>query len=140
MSASVLLCSSQQSRGASEHQRSQSGFGRRGTPEQVANRVEALFRALHEAAAEGIVDLIAVATQSWPGLTIGAGYEAWRRGAAHFCRLARAITARPTGEITIPQLTGAVDAARTEALIEQDWSLGGRVSLMNFHQTKGREG
>ena len=110
-----------------------------GLPEQVANRVEALFRALHEAAAEGIVDLIAVATQSWPGLTIGAGYEAWRRGAAHFCRLARAITARPTGEITIPQLTGAVDAARTEALIEQDWSLGGRVSLMNFHQTKGRE-
>lgn len=109
-----------------------------GLPEQVDNRVKALLLALRDGAAEGVADVISVATQSWPRLTVTAGYQAWERGAAHFGRLSRSAT-RPGGEITVPQLVAAVDAARAEALIEQDWSIGGRVSLMNFHQTKGRE-
>ena len=37
------------------------------------------------------------------------------------------------------QFQKVVDAARTEALIDLDYSERGKVQIMNYHQTKGRE-
>ena len=84
-------------------------------------------------------DLVDVAMQSWEGLDIAAGSRVWRRAASHFRRLSRPLRNREVSKDAMQLLWGIVERSRVEALIDLDYSERGRVKLMNYHQTKGRE-
>lgn len=112
--------------------------GRDDLPDLVTNALESLELAL-KTVDGGIEELLRVVIQSWPGLGIRAGYRPWRRAASHFQRLGRPFRNQEISEDSITRLASAVDLSRVEALIDIDYSERESVSVMNYHQTKGRE-
>lgn len=108
-------------------------------PGLVEQRLGELEATLMAAASGTMDDLVTVAMQSWEGLAIGAGYRVWRRAASHFRRLSQPLRSREVSQESVQLLRDIVERSRVEALIDLDYSERGRVKLMNYHQTKGRE-
>ena len=63
----------------------------------------------------------------------------WRRAAAHFQRLAKPLFQLPVSDESVDKLLETVERSCGETLIDLTYSEQGRIKLMNYHQTKGRE-
>lgn len=94
---------------------------------------------LVDAARGSLGDLVQVAGDAWQRLRIGPGTAPWTRAAAHFTALSRPLAGQRASGESVRQLQAVVERSRLESLIDLDWTQPGSVSLMNFHQTKGRE-
>jgi DNA helicase-2/ATP-dependent DNA helicase PcrA len=114
-------------------------IGREPLPGLIETNLTSLGQALNESAVGTLGELIEVATKSWPGLGIQAAYRPWVRAAQHFQRLTSGIRNLEATPASIARLQEMVQQSRLEALIDLDYSETGRVKLMNYHQTKGRE-
>lgn len=114
-------------------------LGRMALPGQIESALEHLQTALKTAADGTMADLASVAMRSWQGLHISTGSKSWLHAAGHFRRIAYPYRNKAVSEETISLLNEAVERSRVEALIDLDYSERGRVRLMNYHQTKGRE-
>ena len=108
-------------------------------PEEIETALEQLQIVLKTATDGNIGDLITIAMSSWPGLRIRAGSKSWLNAAGHFRRIAYPYRNKEVTEETIELLKESVERNRVEALIDLTYSERGRVRLMNYHQTKGRE-
>jgi DNA helicase-2/ATP-dependent DNA helicase PcrA len=108
-------------------------------PELVQNAVLRLEVDLAAAVGGSIEDLSAIAIRSWETVGIQAGFRPWRRAAGHFRRLVAPLRHREVSQDSVRLLMEIVERSRIEALIDLDYSERGRVKLMNYHQTKGRE-
>ncbi len=114
-------------------------LGRMTLPGEIEGAMEQLQTALKTAADGAMADLTSVAMRSWQGLRIRAGSKSWQHAAGHFRRIAYPYRNKVVSEETVALLNEAVERSRIEALIDLDYSERGRVRLMNYHQTKGRE-
>jgi len=114
-------------------------LGRLRLPGEIDGALEQLQIALKAAADRTITDLVSVAMRSWQGLRIRAGFKSWQNAAGHFRRIAYPYLNKTVSEETIALLNEVIERSRVEALIDLDYSERGRVRLMNYHQTKGRE-
>lgn len=114
-------------------------LGRITLPEQIEVALEQLEAALMAATDGTLGDLASVAMRSWQGLRIRAGSKSWQRAAGHFRRITYPYRNKEVSEETVGLLNEAVERSRVEALIDLDYSERGRIRLMNYHQTKGRE-
>jgi DNA helicase-2/ATP-dependent DNA helicase PcrA len=65
--------------------------------------------------------------------------KSWQRAAGHFRRIVNPFKEMGVSAENIKLLNDAVDRSRVEALFDLDYSERGKISLMNYHQTKGRE-
>lgn len=108
-------------------------------PDALAGALAGLEAELREATDGGFESVASSAMGSWHKLPLTAGHKPWRRAAAHFLRLARPLIGDPCSSELIERLTRDIESARANALIDLDQPERGPVSLMNFHQTKGRE-
>ena len=91
-------------------------------------------------ASQGTVgDLAEIAVNSWEGIGIQSSYRPWRNASAHFIRLVRPIQQMPASVESLRQLIEVVERSQVLSLIDRDYSEQGRIKLMNYHQTKGRE-
>ena len=108
-------------------------------PRLIERAITDLEDALRAEAAGTIEELVSIAVRSWEGLGIRAGYGPWRRAAEHFQQLAYPLRNQPMSAEVIRELAATIEHSRIEALIDLDYSERGRVKLMNYHQTKGRE-
>lgn len=114
-------------------------IGKLPLPERVENAIIQLEGALKSTVTGTVGDLVAVAMRSWMNLGITAGYRPWGRAADHFRRLVFPFRDQPVSTEVVQQFMAIIEQSRVEALIDLDYSEKGRVKLMNFHQTKGRE-
>jgi len=114
-------------------------LGRMTLPGEIEEALEQLQAALKAAADGTMADLASVAMRSWQGLRIRAGSKSWQHAAGHFRRISYPYRNRVVSEENVALLNEAVGRSRVEALIDLDYSERGRVRLMNYHQTKGRE-
>lgn len=114
-------------------------LGQIALPGLIEDRLNELEQSMVAARDGDILNVATLAAQSWPGLGIAAGVRPWRRAAQHFGRLVHPLGSRVVNPDSLQELRGVVDASRSEALIDLDYSEYGRVRLMNYHQTKGRE-
>ena len=108
-------------------------------PGEIEQSLEQLQLSLKEAANGSMADLISVVMRSWHGIRIKAGLKPWQHAAGHFKRIAYPYRNKRVSEQTVALLRGTVERMRVEALIDLDYSERGRVNLMNYYQTKGRE-
>ena len=114
-------------------------IGEADLPGLIEESLQRLERALAEATDGTLQDLATIATQSWEALSIRAAFRPWRRAAAHFQRLVWPLRNSEISEDSVRQLSEIVERNRVGALIDLDYSERGKVKLMNYHQTKGRE-
>jgi DNA helicase-2/ATP-dependent DNA helicase PcrA len=114
-------------------------MGQGDMPRAVSTALSGLERTLKDAADGPIDDLVATASEAWHKLPLTVGHKPWRRAAVHFLRLGRPFRGQPCSQEVVSRLTQVVQASRVEALIDLHQPERGSVSLMNFHQTKGRE-
>lgn len=114
-------------------------LGRITLPEQIEGALGQLEATLKAATDGTLGDLASIAMRSWQGLRIRGGSRAWQHAAGHFRRIAYPYRSKGVSEETIVLLNEAVERSRVEALIDLDYSERGRIRLMNYHQTKGRE-
>lgn len=115
-------------------------IGERPLPAPLERALTDLEGALTSAGVGGTVaEVGAITMRSWEGLGITAGYRPWSRAASHFRRLAYSLRNEPVSPDIINRLVVIVEQSRIEALIDLNYSEKGRVKLMNYHQTKGRE-
>lgn len=108
-------------------------------PEEIEQAISQLEIALKEAVDGTINDLASVATQSWGRLRITRSSRPWQRATSHFRRLIYSYKNEEVSTVTIARVIEVVEQSRVEALIDLDFSERGRIRLMNYHQTKGRE-
>ena len=108
-------------------------------PPLVDNAVQQIEADLVEAADRTIGALAELVIGSWERLRIQAAFRPWRRAAQHFSRLVAPMANQPVTADSVEALLEIVERNRTEALIDRDYSENGRVRLMTYHQTKGRE-
>jgi DNA helicase-2/ATP-dependent DNA helicase PcrA len=103
-------------------------------------RLNTVLDELERASESGLSAVAAIAAGAWDQLSVTAGQVPWRRASYGFLAAARGVEARglPTRD-GLAQLATAVDVLRTGALVSEAGPRGGRTTLMNFHQTKGRE-
>lgn len=114
-------------------------LGNLSLPGEIEEAIIQLEIALREVADSTISDLAAVATQSWGRLRITQSSRPWQRAASHFRRLIYPYRNELVSTATITRLVDEIERSRVEALIDLDYSERGRIRLMNYHQTKGRE-
>jgi DNA helicase-2/ATP-dependent DNA helicase PcrA len=114
-------------------------LGRTPLPGEIEGAMEQLEAALKAAIDGTLGDLASLAMRSWQGLRIRGGSESWRHAAGHFRRIAYPHRNKGVSGETIVLLNEAVERSRVEALIDRDYSERGRIRLMNYYQTKGRE-
>lgn len=114
-------------------------LGNLSLPEQIEEALGQLERALRATFDGTISDLALVAVQSWEGLRITRSYRPWQRAAGHFRRLIYPYRNEEISTVTVSRLVELVERGRVEALIDLDYSERGKIRLMNYHQTKGRE-
>ncbi|MGD9889832.1 MAG: 3'-5' exonuclease, partial [Dehalococcoidia bacterium] len=116
------------------------GFqGVRPLPTGLPELLDGLLSDLRHVSSGTLGNLVQIAADAWRRLRIGAGTAPWTRAAAHLTSLARPIVSQAADDESIRLLQAIVERSRMEALVDLDWSQAGSVSLMNFHQTKGRE-
>jgi len=114
-------------------------IGRVPLPGEIEGAMGQLETALKAAANGTMSDLASVAMRSWQGLRITKGSKSWQRAASHFRRLVYPLRNEEVSAVTATRLGEVVERSRVEALIDLDYSERGRIRLMNYHQTKGRE-
>ncbi len=114
-------------------------IGKSDLPGPIEDSVSSLGRSLTEAADGTLEDVAITAMQSWENLGIRAACRPWRRAAAHFRRLVWPLRTSVVSDESVRHLSEIVEGSRVSALIDLDYSERGRVKLMNYHQTKGRE-
>lgn len=103
-------------------------------------RLNGVCAALDSASADGIGAVATVAADAWEQLSITAGSVPWRRASYGFLATVRSVAARglePSDALA--RLDAAVAALRSGALVSDGGFRSGLTTLMNFHQTKGRE-
>ncbi|MEX2159141.1 MAG: UvrD-helicase domain-containing protein [Dehalococcoidia bacterium] len=116
------------------------GFlGTRDLPEGISRTLDELLTALHSTDLQVVGDLAQLAIQAWPGLRIRVGTGPWRRATSYFSRFVRDLANEAISPNVVDVLRERIEAYKSEALIDRDIVERGRLSLMNFHQTKGRE-
>lgn len=126
-------------RGRQAPELAQALLGRMPLPGEIEEALEQLQAALSVATDGTMNDLASVAMRSWQGLRIRAGSKSWQHAAGHFRRIVYPYRNRAASEENVTLLNEAVEHNSVEALIDLDYSERGRVRLMNYHQTKGRE-
>ena len=114
-------------------------LGRKLLPKEISISLVQLETALKASSDGNLGDLAAVAMRSWQGLHITRGAKSWQRAASHFRRIVNPFKEMGVSVEHVKLLNDAVDRSRVEALIDLDYSERGQISLMNYHQTKGRE-
>jgi len=109
-------------------------------PPTFEARLNAALAALAASAPDGIGAVATVAAGAWEQLGVTSGSVPWRRASYGYLATARSVEARG---LAIPdalaRLESEVAALRSGALISEGGSRTGLTTLMNFHQTKGRE-
>lgn len=113
--------------------------GLRALPAGLTDLIDRLKLDLVDAGRGPLGELVQVAADAWRRLRISPGTAPWTRAAAHFVALARPLATQPASEASVQQLQLVVERSRVESMLDLDWAQAGLVSLMNFHQTKGRE-
>ena len=109
-------------------------------PRLFEARLNAVLAALREASANGIGAVATVAADAWDQLSITAGGVPWRRASYGFLATVRSVAARGLqASDALAILEGDVAALRSGALVSDGGFGSGVTTLMNFHQTKGRE-
>jgi DNA helicase-2/ATP-dependent DNA helicase PcrA len=93
------------------------------------------------ASALGISAVASVAANAWEQLAITAGRLPWRRATYGFLAVVRSVESRNLAPAdALLQLEASVNVLRSGALTSELGSTRrGLTTLMNFHQTKGRE-
>ncbi len=114
-------------------------LGRMPLPGEIEGAIEQLEAALKAATDGNLSGLASLAMRSWQGLRIRGGSKSWQHAAGHFRRIAYPYRNEGVSAETVALLNEAVERSRIEALIDLDYSERGRIRLMNYHQTKGRE-
>lgn len=114
-------------------------IGKGQLPPLVDDAIQHIEAELVDAAPGTIGALAKVAVRSWERLRIQAAFRPWRRAAQHFLRLIAPMANQPVTAESVEALVEIVERNRTEALIDRDYSEDGRIRLMTYHQTKGRE-
>ena len=114
-------------------------IGETDLPDLVEESIRQIEHGLVAAADGTLKDLVTKAMQSWEILSIRAAFRPWQRAASHFRRLAWPSRHSDVSEDPVRQLAEIVERNRIGALIDLNHSERGRVKLMNYHQTKGRE-
>lgn len=114
-------------------------IGRTPLPKEIVGALNQLEEALKASTGGNIGDLAAIAIRSWQSLHITSGSKSWQRAAGHFRRIIYPYRNEDISTETITLLNETVERNRVEALIDLDYSERGKVRLMNYHQTKGRE-
>ena len=114
-------------------------LGRIALPGQIEEALGQLEASLKAANDGTLGDLAMLAMRSWQGLHIRGGSRTWQHAAGHFRRIVYPYRNKCVSEETVGLLDEAVARSRVEALIDLDYSERGRIRLMNYHQTKGRE-
>lgn len=114
-------------------------IGRFSLPGEIEKAIDQLETALRAIADESIGELAMVVMRSWPSLLITRGLKSWQRAASHFRRLTYPFRNDQVSAVTVTRLNEVIESSRVEALIDLDYSERGRIRLMNYHQTKGRE-
>ena len=108
-------------------------------PDDIEEALSQLEATLKSANDGNIGDLAMIAMRSWQGLRITGASKSWQRAAGHFKRIVYPYRNDDVSAENIARLSEAVERNRVEALIDLDYSERGKVRLMNYHQTKGRE-
>lgn len=114
-------------------------IGRSALPERLELALASLDDALVDVADRTVRELSQLVATSWLNLPIQRGRSAWLRAGEHFLRLTRTIADEEISDDSVAQLGAMVEESRVAALVNLDMSERGTISLMNFHQTKGRE-
>ena len=106
-------------------------------PSLIVDALQRLEDALCAAADGAMLDLAAIAMQSWEGLGITAAFRPWRGAAVHFRRLLWPFRDRQISEESVRQLLETVERSRIDALIDLQYSERGTVKLMNLPSDQG---
>lgn len=113
--------------------------GRGALPAEIEATLVQLEADLKQASAGIIDNLASIAMQSWGKLHISKSSRTWNRAAGHFRRLIHQFKLENVSITAILAISEIIERNRIEALIDMDYSEHGRIRLMNYHQTKGRE-
>ena len=108
-------------------------------PPAIEDALQQLESDLSQAAGGTIDDLVQVAVDSWDNLRMASSRRPWRLASSQFKRIAGPVGRKPVSEDTIRELLDDVDRRSDDALINVDHTGLGRIKVMNYHQTKGRE-
>lgn len=114
-------------------------LGRMPLPGEIRGAIDQLEAVLETATDGTLGDLASLAMRSWQGLRIRGGSKSWQHAAGHFRRIVYPYRNKDVSVETVALLNEAVEHSKVEALIDLDYSERGRIRLMNYHQTKGRE-
>jgi DNA helicase-2/ATP-dependent DNA helicase PcrA len=109
-------------------------------PRVLDASLEGVLDELIAASRDGISAVASVAANAWDELAITAGRLPWRRASYGFLAVVRSIDARRAAtDEGLAQLEASVNVLRSGALTSQLGARSRLTTLMNFHQTKGRE-
>jgi DNA helicase II / ATP-dependent DNA helicase PcrA len=112
----------------------------RDLPRLFAPRLDALLVALRAARPAGIAAVARVAADAWDDLGITRGVVPWRRSSYGFlASVGRLADRRLAATETVSLLEREGAQLRVGALVSDPSMRVGLTTLMNFHQTKGRE-
>lgn len=114
-------------------------LGKKSLHPEIEANLSQVETALSAASTGSIGDLALLAMNSYPSLHIPTGSKSWHRAASHFRRIVQPYRNEDVSLVNIELLNKTIERNRVEALIDLDYSEHGRVRLMNYHQTKGRE-
>jgi DNA helicase-2/ATP-dependent DNA helicase PcrA len=109
-------------------------------PPLFEERLDTVLARLRTSADDGLATVAEAAAGAWDELAVTRGGLPWRRASYAFLAAARsaAARARQTDE-ALAYLEAAVGVLRTGALVSDGGPRHRITTLMNFHQTKGRE-
>ena len=113
---------------------------RRELPRSFAPRIDALLAALESARERGLLAVADVAAAAWDNLGITRGDVPWRRASYGFLAIVTRLTQRGAPDSdSLSLLEREAFMLRTGSLVTDSRARTSPTTLMNFHQTKGRE-
>jgi DNA helicase-2/ATP-dependent DNA helicase PcrA len=109
-------------------------------PPLFEDRLNAVLEQLAAAADDGLSAVAEAAAAAWEELGVTTGGLPWRRASYAFLAAVRSVDARALPiDATLAQLEAEVAVMRVGALFSDAGPRNRSTTLMNFHQTKGRE-
>lgn len=108
-------------------------------PPTIEEELRSLLADMGALRGQPVQQLFPLVAEAWPRLRIAGGQRPWNRAARHFVRMARGFSHRSIAEDSISELDAVVENNVTAALIDLERPEPNATSLMNYHQTKGRE-
>jgi DNA helicase II / ATP-dependent DNA helicase PcrA len=109
-------------------------------PPLFEQRLHEVMADLVEAGRAGLGATAVAAADAWERLQLTRGNVPWRRASYGYLAAVRSVVARRSDAAgTLASLEREVAALRSGALITDGGIRSGLITLMNFHQTKGRE-